>query len=268
MDLDLIKRRIKTIVATLEDFTNRRSGNKSRADYMQQLKTDLGVYYGYNNYMLEQLMALFAPGEVLELMEACETPRPVSRGSWTSGLLLCARLQGAWLRSWSWQLTLAAHANVGKRVKDALGRNASRDSQHHPNTASKAGRLPLVVACTTFSLPPRPGSDTTRICLQITLRVNTVKARRRELAAALIARGVNLDPIGPWSKVGLVVYDSKVPIGATPEYMAGHYMLQGASSFMPVMALAPQSGEAVVDVAAAPGGKTSYIAALMKNSGE
>ncbi|NXO03616.1 NOP2 methyltransferase, partial [Rhinopomastus cyanomelas] len=102
----------------------------------------------------------------------------------------------------------------------------------------------------------------------VTIRTNTLKTRRRDLAqAALINRGVNLDPLGKWSKTGLVIYDSSVPIGATPEYLAGHYMLQGASSLLPVMALAPQENERILDMCCAPGGKTSYIAQLMKNTG-
>ena len=101
----------------------------------------------------------------------------------------------------------------------------------------------------------------------MTIRTNTLKTRRRELAQALINRGVNLDPIGKWTNVGLVVYSSQVPMGATPEYLSGHYILQGASSFLPVMALEPQPNERILDMCAAPGGKSSHIAALMKNSG-
>jgi tRNA and rRNA cytosine-C5-methylases len=76
---------------------------------------------------------------------------------------------------------------------------------------------------------------------------------------ALVNRGVNLDPIGKWSKVGLVIYNSTVPIGATPEYLGGHYILQGASSMLPVAALAPQPNERILDMCAAPGGKASHI---------
>lgn len=99
------------------------------------------------------------------------------------------------------------------------------------------------------------------------IRTNTLKARRRDLAEALASRGVNLQPLAPWTKVGIKILESEVPIGATPEYLAGHYMLQSAASFAPCIALAPQPGEKVLDMASAPGGKTSYIAQLMRNTG-
>ncbi|QPG76631.1 rRNA (cytosine-C5-)-methyltransferase nop2 [Brettanomyces nanus] len=101
----------------------------------------------------------------------------------------------------------------------------------------------------------------------ITIRTNTLRTRRRDLAQALVNRGVNLQPIGPWTKVGLQIFDSQVPIGATPEYLAGHYILQAASSFLPVMALDPHPNERILDMAAAPGGKTTYISAMMKGTG-
>ncbi|PCH38108.1 NOL1/NOP2/sun RNA met [Wolfiporia cocos MD-104 SS10] len=101
----------------------------------------------------------------------------------------------------------------------------------------------------------------------VTIRTNTLRTRRRDLAQALINRGVNLEPIGKWTNVGLQVFESSVPIGATPEYLAGHYMLQAASSFLPVIALSPQPGERVLDMASAPGGKTTHMAALMENTG-
>ncbi|KAJ1655102.1 rRNA (cytosine-C5-)-methyltransferase nop2 [Dispira simplex] len=101
----------------------------------------------------------------------------------------------------------------------------------------------------------------------VIIRTNTLVTRRRDLAQALITRGINLDPVGKWSKVGLQIFESPVPVGATPEYLAGHYMVQAASSFLPVMALAPKEHERILDMCAAPGGKTTYLAALMKNTG-
>lgn len=109
--------------------------------------------------------------------------------------------------------------------------------------------------------------EANEIARPITIRTNTLKTKRRDLAQTLVNRGVNLQPIGSWTKVGLQIFDSQVPIGATPEYLAGHYILQAASSFLPVMALDPQENERILDMAAAPGGKTTYISAMMKNTG-
>lgn len=100
-----------------------------------------------------------------------------------------------------------------------------------------------------------------------TIRVNTIKAKRRDLVQTLVKRGMNVEALEKWSKVGLQVFESNVPIAGTVEYLAGHYMLQSAVSFLPVMALMPEENERVLDMSAAPGGKTTYIAQLMKNTG-
>eukprot|EP00392_Amoebophrya_sp_AT5.2_P013039 g13150.t1 len=102
----------------------------------------------------------------------------------------------------------------------------------------------------------------------ITLRTNTLKTRKTDLAKQLTARGVNVANIGDWcAKEGLKVLDSSVPVGATPEYLAGHYMIQAASSFVPVLALDPSESESILDMAAAPGGKCTHIGQMMKNTG-
>ncbi|OAG31994.1 ribosomal RNA methyltransferase Nop2 [Nematocida displodere] len=99
-----------------------------------------------------------------------------------------------------------------------------------------------------------------------TLRTNTLFDKRSTILHKLSTRGVNVEGI-EWSDCGAVVYNTDVPIGATPEYLAGFYMLQSPSSMLPVMALSPQPNEKVVDMCAAPGGKTTHIAALMSNTG-
>ncbi|EFO62287.1 Nucleolar protein NOP2 [Giardia lamblia P15] len=101
----------------------------------------------------------------------------------------------------------------------------------------------------------------------LTIRVNSLKVKRRQLAQMLIARGVNLDPLGDWCKDGLQIFSSQVPIGATPEYLRGYYMIQDAASFLPPMALNPKPGERILDMSAAPGGKTTHLGALMQDSG-
>jgi ribosomal RNA methyltransferase Nop2 len=100
----------------------------------------------------------------------------------------------------------------------------------------------------------------------LVIRTNTLKTTRKDLLEALGKRGCVVEGID-WSKVAIKVTESSVPIGATPEYLSGQYMLQSAASMNPVMALAAQPGERVLDMSAAPGGKTSFICQMMKNSG-
>jgi len=56
-------------------------------------------------------------------------------------------------------------------------------------------------------------------------------------------------------------------LGRSIEHLLGYYYVQEIASMLPILALKPGPGEIVLDIAAAPGSKTTQIAAAMKNTG-
>ena len=70
----------------------------------------------------------------------------------------------------------------------------------------------------------------------------------------------------PWADYGYYYAPDARP-GLHVWHEAGLYYLQEASAMAPVPLLAPQPGELVLDLCAAPGGKTTQIAALMAGEG-
>ena len=97
------------------------------------------------------------------------------------------------------------------------------------------------------------------------IRVNSLKISKAELKARLVDRGFVLgDTV---LEDVFSVKKAPHPIGATPEYLLGYYYIQDLSSCISVVAMDPKSDETNLDMCAAPGGKTTYIAQKMKNTG-
>jgi tRNA (cytosine40_48-C5)-methyltransferase len=97
------------------------------------------------------------------------------------------------------------------------------------------------------------------------IRINTLKTSRDDLRGRLQSKGFELKS----TVMPEVLAINKAPLatGATTEYLLGHYYIQDLSSCMAVDALDVEEDQIVLDVAAAPGGKTTFIAQKMKNSG-
>ena len=99
-----------------------------------------------------------------------------------------------------------------------------------------------------------------------TLRVNLLKASREELAESLRNRGYVVEN-GKYLPYALVVKNPS-SIMMIDEYKEGLFNIQDESSMLASQILNPQPGWFVIDVCAAPGGKTAHIAQLMNNTGK
>jgi len=97
------------------------------------------------------------------------------------------------------------------------------------------------------------------------IRVNTLKTSMAELEGRLNTKRFKLRSTA--LPEVLAVENAPISAGATTEYLLGHYYIQDLSSCMAVEALDAQQDHAVLDIAAAPGGKTTFIAQKMKNTG-
>lgn len=100
-----------------------------------------------------------------------------------------------------------------------------------------------------------------------TLRVNTLKYNIRELMGYLNRKGIKYERVS-WYNDALVLKNAKEKdIECLEIYQEGYVYLQSLSSMVPPLVLYPRPGERVLDVTAAPGSKTTQMAAMMENKG-
>ena len=99
----------------------------------------------------------------------------------------------------------------------------------------------------------------------LTIRVNTLRISRDELQTRLATEGMTSTP-SRFSPDGLRI-DSPVSIGKLASFREGLCTVQDESSQLAAIFLAPEPGDRILDLCAAPGGKTTHLAQLMGNRG-
>jgi 16S rRNA (cytosine967-C5)-methyltransferase len=98
---------------------------------------------------------------------------------------------------------------------------------------------------------------------EVALRANTLITNAAALAAQLPV-AAHLDPHIPEA----VVLDEPFDAHASPLWRAGAFLAQSRAAMLVVRTLDPQPGDSVLDLCAAPGGKSTHIAALIAGRGQ
>lgn len=102
-----------------------------------------------------------------------------------------------------------------------------------------------------------------------TFRINRIKALKHENIKALLEeKGFRSKRVSWYEDAFLLQNKSKRELTSVSDYVEGKLYVQSLASMVPPLVLDPKPGERVLDLTAAPGSKTSQIAAMMEKQGE
>lgn len=99
----------------------------------------------------------------------------------------------------------------------------------------------------------------------LSVRANTLRTTAKELAEELRRAGVETSPGGV---EGSLRVESPVELTALEAFNAGAFYIQDTAAMLAPLELAPVEGEKVLDLCAAPGGKTTHLAELSGDRAE
>jgi len=115
-------------------------------------------------------------------------------------------------------------------------------------------------------------SETIKLCSAnnirppLYIRTNPLKASREQLIQSLQSEGaLVMESVALPESIRLL--ESPLPIDKLSSYKLGWFQVQDGSSMLVSHILDPKPAETVIDICAAPGGKTTHIAELMQNTG-
>ena len=99
----------------------------------------------------------------------------------------------------------------------------------------------------------------------VTLRINTIKTTKEKIKECLNQAKIEFKEV-EWNRDALIIKNAREEeIRKLEIYKNGEIYLQSLSSMLPPIILEPKEGENILDMAAAPGGKTTQMAAITNN---